>query len=102
MIIAALNEFAASEEALPFGFAHKRNLGFELVLYPDASDCELTTTYQPDDRGRLGAPEAVVPNLIRTSGISPMLGCDTAAYVLRRPKRAKDEAGQAKEERIAV
>lgn len=70
-------------DAVPFGYAHKP-LGFTLVLWHDGKGCHLLAHH--DEKGR-GAPERAIPNLSRTVMPIPLIGCDTAAYVLGLPKQ---------------
>lgn len=76
MILTALARFTPPD-SVPFGYAAKP-LGFTLVLPPDGRQIRLDAHY--DEKGK--APNGVVPNIARTVKVTPLLGCDNAAYVL--------------------
>lgn len=104
MLLRALNQYTP-EDSVPPGYARKE-LGFVLTIDDDAGDCRLTSQYEPEEqpRGRpkLVAPQRTVPNVTRTVKATPMLGCDTAAYVLGRAKAADSEGDQAKANAAAL
>lgn len=99
MLLRALNDYGRSGDRTPPGYAAKP-LGFQLRIDSDGKGCQLHSLYKPDAAGRtskLVAMNALIPNIARTSGIAPMLGCDNAGYVAGRPKVENDPAKLEKE-----
>ena len=100
MLIKALADRARTGEQVPPGYA-KKPLGFELHIDEDLRGCSLLSRYvETSENGRkskLAAPATVIPNLQR-SGTKPrpMLGCDTAAFVLGWAKPGADAEERAK------
>lgn len=100
MIVQALNRFR-DDNAVPIGYARKSNCGFELQIRDDASGCALVELYREEGKKTL-PPVTLVPNIQRSgTAPKPMLGCDTAAFVLGRPKQAANEQSQAREDQKA-
>ena len=83
MIITALARYAPPD-SVPFGYAAKP-LGFTLVLDPDGKRARLDHHY--DEKGK--APNGIVPNIARTVKVTPLFGCDNAAYVLGLSKEGE-------------
>lgn len=100
-MLRALAQYHPPEGDLPYGYAWKDNVGFELVLRHDGSHAELRSTYQSDTKGRRTAPTQAVPSITRANNPPPLLGCDSAAFVLALPKSATDGGDQAKELAVA-
>ncbi|TAK68905.1 MAG: hypothetical protein EPO13_09040 [Actinomycetota bacterium] len=104
MLLRALNQYRGDDDVVPVGYARKA-VGFVLQIEPDARGCSLHSQYEvdatDDGKQRRVAPTRLVPNIVRTSGPVPMLGCDNAGYVLGRPKPVDDPAKLAKEAAVA-
>ncbi|MFT3874265.1 MAG: type I-C CRISPR-associated protein Cas8c/Csd1 [Nocardioides sp.] len=100
MIITALTKHQPSQGVVPPGYARKA-LGFELTILTGGSGCRLGALYREDPKGKLAAPMRVIPNMNRSNNPPPIIGCDTAAFVLARPKPAEDDAARARELGVA-
>lgn len=101
MLLRALNEYRDPDGGpIPPGYARKP-LGFVLSIDSDGQGCQLHSRYasvgSTGGKSKMVAEETVIPNIARTSGIAPLLGCDNATYVLGRPKVENDPAKLEKE-----
>jgi CRISPR-associated protein Csd1 len=78
-----------------------KSLGFMLRIETDPLTCGLLPLYdqQHNKRGdlvnRWVAPVTAIPNATRTNNPQPLLGCDTAAFVLGLPKSTNEESSAA-------
>lgn len=96
MILAALARFTPPD-AVPFGYAAKP-MGYTMVLSPDGARARLDAHH--DERGK--APHGILPNIARTSGAAPMLGCDSASYVLGLSKEGESPGKTATKHQLFV
>lgn len=95
-MLRALAQYRPYGGELSYGYASKGNVGFELVLRRDGSFAELRSTYVTDEKGKQVAPTQAVPFITRSNNPPPLLGCDSAAFVLGHPKAAKTDGDRAK------
>ncbi len=102
MLIKALVDHAQLSDATPSGYAEK-TLGFVLGIDQDLGGCTLLSRYRLETNAKgktvQVATKDVIPNLQRSgTAPRPFLGCDTAAYVMGRPKTDPDPDKQLRED----